>query len=92
VATTYGRARPEALATLGNVGAVERGQRDLSVSHDKVGDLAVQEGDLAAARTAYQASHEIFVRLAAADPTNTQWQHDLVVSHNKLGDLGQCEG
>lgn len=31
-------------------------QRDLSVSHNKIGDLAVAAGDLAAARTAHQAS------------------------------------
>jgi hypothetical protein len=52
-------------------------QRDLSVSHNKVGDVAVAAGDLAAAATAYQASQEIRVRLAAADPTNAQWQRDL---------------
>ena len=34
-------------------------QRDLSVSHNKLGDVAVAAGDLAAARTAYQASLDI---------------------------------
>ena len=36
-----------------------RWQRDLSVSHEQAGRLAVAAGDLAAARTAYQASLDI---------------------------------
>ena len=43
-------------------------QRDLSVSHNKLGDVAIAAGDLAAARAAYQASLDIFSRLAAATP------------------------
>ncbi len=54
---------------------------------NKLGDLAVAAGDLTAARTAYQAGLDIATRLAAADPSNTQWQRDLSISHNKLGDL-----
>ena len=63
-------------------------QRDLSVSHDKLGDVAVAAGDLAAARAAYQASLDIAVRLAAADPANTGWQRDLSVSHEQAGGCG----
>ena len=43
------------------------------------------QGDLAAALTSYQASHDIFERLAKADPGNAGWQRDLSVSHNKMG-------
>ena len=46
-------------------------QRDLSVSHNKLGDLAIAAGDLTAARTAYHAGLDIRQRLAAADPANT---------------------
>ena len=67
-------------------------QRDLSVSHNKLGDVAVAAGDLAAARTAYQAALDIADRLAAADPANTEWQRDLSVSHNKLGDVAIAAG
>jgi hypothetical protein len=67
-------------------------QRDLSVSHNKLGDVARAAGDLAAARAAYQASLDIAVRLAAADPANTTWQRDLSVSHNKLGDAAVAAG
>ena len=41
-------------------------QRDLSVSHNKLGDVAIAAGDLTAARTAYQASLDI---AALAPPT-----------------------
>ena len=49
-------------------------QRLLSVSHERLGNVAVAAGDLAAARTAYQAALDIRTRLAAADPANTGWQ------------------
>ena len=63
-------------------------QRDLSVSHNKLGDVATAAGDLAAARTAYQASpgHRR-TRLAAADPANTEWQRDAEVARKKLTDV-----
>ena len=67
-------------------------QRDLSVSHNKLGDIAVAAGDLTTARTSYQAGLDIAQRLAAADPANTQWQRDLSVSHNKLGDIAVPPG
>ena len=67
-------------------------QRDLSVSHNKLGDVAIAAGDLAAARTAYQACQDIAARLAAADPANTEWQRDLSVSHNFLGDVAVAAG
>jgi hypothetical protein len=52
-------------------------QRDLSVSHNKLGDFAVAGGDRAAAATHFQAALDIAARLAAADPSNTGWQRDL---------------
>ena len=58
-------------------------QRDLSISHNKLGDVAVAAGDLAAARDRYQAALDIRVKLAAADPANTGWQRDLSISHEQ---------
>jgi hypothetical protein len=49
--------------------------------------VAVAAGNLDAARQAYQASHDIRVRLAAADPTNTGWQRDLSVIRQRLDEL-----
>jgi hypothetical protein len=62
-------------------------QRDLSVSHTKLGDLARAAGDLAAARTSYQAALDIAARLAAADPANTEWQEAVEVGRQRIVDL-----
>ena len=43
-------------------------ERDLSVSHNKIGDVQQAQGDLAAALTSYQASLDIFDRLAQSGP------------------------
>ena len=48
-------------------------QRDLSVSHERIGEVQQAQGDLAAALTSYQASLAIAERLAKADPGNAGW-------------------
>jgi tetratricopeptide (TPR) repeat protein len=60
-------------------------------SHIKIGDVAVAAGDLAAARADYQASLDIRIGLAAADPAN-RWQRDLSVIHDNLGNLAMAAG
>ena len=60
--------------------------------HNKIGDVQRARGDLAAMLASYHAAHEIFERLAKADPTNALWQRDLSVSHNKLGDAQREQG
>ena len=62
-------------------------QRDLSVSRNKLGDVAADAGDLTAARDHYQAALDIRVTLAAADPANTQWQRDLSFVRQRISDL-----
>ncbi len=66
--------------------------RNLAVSHERIGDVQSAQGDLAAALTSYQASHDIFDRLAKADPGNAGWQRDLSVSHDKIGDVQSAQG
>ena len=63
-------------------------QRDLSVSHNKIGDVLVEQGDTAGALKAYRDSLAIRERLAASDASNSQWQRDLLVSHFRLADAG----
>jgi tetratricopeptide (TPR) repeat protein len=46
-------------------------QRDLSVSHDRIGDVLLAQGDLAGALKAYRESLAVAARLAAADPSAT---------------------
>jgi hypothetical protein len=64
-------------------------QRDLSVSHNKIGDVLVAQGDGAGALAAYRKSLAIGEALAQRDPANTQWQVDVAVSCAKLGGLDQ---
>ena len=60
-------------------------QRDLSVSHNKIGNVLVAQGDLAGALAAYQADLKICETLAAHDVANVQWQIDVAISCGKLG-------
>ena len=66
-------------------------QRDLSVCHEKMGDIAVAQGNLAQAETSYQAGLEIRKHLASRNPDNADWQHDLSVSHGKIGDIALAQ-
>jgi hypothetical protein len=47
----------------------------------------VAAGDLATARTHYQASLDIRERLATANPTNTGWQRELQLVRQQIDDL-----
>jgi tetratricopeptide (TPR) repeat protein len=67
-------------------------QRDLSVSHNKIGDVLSAQGDLNAALGAYRASLAIAERLASADPGNAGWQRDLSVSQERTGDVLRAQG
>ncbi len=67
-------------------------QRDLSVSHNKIGDVLVAQGDGPGALTAYRKGLAIREALAARDPANTQWQRDLSVSHDRIGDVLVAQG
>ena len=62
-------------------------QRDLSVSYNKLGDLARGSGDAGEAARLYQQALAIAEGLARADPTNTTFQRDLAVSYERLADL-----
>jgi hypothetical protein len=57
-----------------------------------VGDLAQTRGDLTAAEQAYAQAMAISERLAALDPTNTDWQQDLAITYNQIGDLAKARG
>jgi tetratricopeptide (TPR) repeat protein len=67
-------------------------QRDLSVSHDRIGDVLVAQGDGPGALLAYRNSLGIAEALAARDPANTQWQRDVSVSHDRIGDVLVAQG
>ena len=64
-------------------------QRDLFVSSVKIGDVLLDQGDLAGALRAFRESLAVAERLAAADPSNAGWQRDLVVSYVKVAQVAE---
>jgi tetratricopeptide (TPR) repeat protein len=66
-------------------------QRDLSISHERLGELAVAAGDLNTAQQRFQAGLSIRERLAAADPSNTAWQRDLSINQQRLMELKNAQ-
>ena len=63
--------------------------RDLSVSHNKIGDALLrrrQPGDLEQALRAYRQSKDIRQRLQTANPEDGQAARDLSVSYDNIGD------
>jgi tetratricopeptide (TPR) repeat protein/tRNA A-37 threonylcarbamoyl transferase component Bud32 len=62
-------------------------QRDLSVSHQRLGDVQLVLGDTRAALDEYRKYREISQKLADADPLNARDQRGVALSHEKLGDV-----
>ena len=67
-------------------------RRDLSVSFERLADLAVAAGQGDRARELYEQSLEIRRRLADDEPGNTTYRRDLSVSFERLADLAVAAG
>jgi tetratricopeptide (TPR) repeat protein len=67
-------------------------QHDLSVSHDRIGDLLERKGDREGALESFRKSLAIAKALVARDPGNAQWQWDLAASHDRIGDALIADG
>jgi|GEM_PF-3117158 len=67
-------------------------ERNIAVSLEKLGDLAVAHGDLTAAMRSFAESKAIRERHAASYPANARYQSYLSTSLNKLGDLAMAQG
>jgi tetratricopeptide (TPR) repeat protein len=63
------------------------GQRAVSISHNKVGDMLLAAEDMAGAIAEYRASLAVIEMLVATDTSNTFWQRDLSISHARIGDV-----
>ena len=59
--------------------------RDLSISYERLGDLAVQSGQGEQAQALYRQGLTIRERLAQAEPGNTTYARDLSISYERLG-------
>ena len=66
-------------------------QRDLSVSYNKLADLAVAVGQTDEARRLFTQSLDIREALATAEPGNTTYQRDLSVSYERLAVMADKE-
>ncbi|HAD26740.1 MAG TPA: hypothetical protein DCF61_13480, partial [Alphaproteobacteria bacterium] len=62
-------------------------QRDLSVSHERIGDVLVAQGDLAGAIAAYEASVSIARGLAEKFPYHPQFRSGLAITERRLAAL-----
>jgi hypothetical protein len=54
------------------------------VSHNKIGDVLLANGDAEEALSAYRQGLAIAETLAASDLTNAEWQTDVAYSYAKL--------
>jgi WD40 repeat protein len=67
-------------------------QLDLSISHDKVGDVLLSQDDYSGALAAYRASFAIRERLSVSEPASSNWQRLLSISHVRIGDVFFSQG
>jgi tetratricopeptide (TPR) repeat protein len=67
-------------------------ERDVMVTHNQLGDVQRDRGELSVAQASYERSMIIARRLAAQTPGNATWQRDLSVSFNKIGDVQRARG
>lgn len=67
-------------------------QHGLCISLSMLGDVEMQAGNLAAARTHFKRGLNVAEEQAATDPTSTAAQHDLSFSLGRLGDLEMQAG
>lgn len=64
-------------------------QRDLAMSHAKLGDAMRAFGKLSASVEAYRSALPIFERLAELDPTNAQWRDDVARARARLEETAE---
>ena len=62
-------------------------QRDLALSHNRIGEVLRAQGNLPEALESFRASQAIAERLVTVNAGNTGWQRDLAGTHNQIGDV-----
>jgi tetratricopeptide (TPR) repeat protein len=66
-------------------------QRDLALTHDKVGDVLKAQGKLADALAAYRAGLAVRESLVKDDPANYVVRRGLATSHSRIGTVQKVE-
>ncbi len=64
-----------------------KAENDLADSHDRLGLLNLEAGDLGEAESHFKAALDISQNLCRKDPENREWQRKLYVSTLRMGDL-----
>jgi len=67
-------------------------KRDLSLSHERVGDALLQARDIAGAREAYAACLTLRRELVARSRDNVEWRRDLSVALERVADVHALQG
>ena len=69
-------------------------QRDLSVAHDRVGEVLERKGDLDGTLASFRAGLALAEAIARRDPECVEWQWDVSASLDRIGDVlhGQGQG
>jgi tetratricopeptide (TPR) repeat protein len=67
-------------------------QHGVALSHERIGNVWISQGNLPEALTSYRDSLAIFDRLAQSDPSNAGWRRDLSVSYEKVGNVQVAQG
>ena len=62
------------------------------MSHNKIGDVLVAQGDLPGALKSFRDGLAIADRLAKSDPGNAGWQFDLGISNERVGNVQIAQG
>ncbi len=62
-------------------------RRDLAISHTKLGNIRMAQGDLPAALQNYQTARAMLHEVASADPGRLEWFGDLAMNDDKIGDV-----
>ena len=62
-------------------------QEDLSINHEKIGDVQREYDDLSASLASYRASLSIEETLARTDGGNVNWQWNMATIHSKIGNV-----
>jgi tetratricopeptide (TPR) repeat protein len=88
----YDAARSEAEALVASNSADAGRQRELSLTHDRIGDLHLAGERIGPALESYQRSLAIAKTLAARDRANLGYQRDLSVSHERIGEALERKG
>jgi tetratricopeptide (TPR) repeat protein len=88
----YEAARGEAEALAEKDPADTSRQRELSLTHDRIGDLYLTGERIEFALESYQRSLTIAKALAVRDRANLGYQRDLSVSHERVGEVLERKG